>query len=708
MVRRGRRRGDPVRRRHQRGRRGRAARAPGGRPSRRPGASTACWRWIRCRAPRASRAAATGPRLEEQLKTHGLTLRHYPQSFEYSTLRRLDRHPRRRALRHAAHPHRRLRGVGARAHPERRVGEPAAARLGRRSEPGPDADRVRGHPRRDHRGVGARAGGARASSSRRAVLFDGFEQGAEAVRALAQSRPRIPSNCRLLDPGEAALTGAAPDGRALLVLGFEAAERSGRRLDARALELCGDHGGEPRERSGESEGAWRDAFLRAPYLRDALIAGGILAETFETRRSPGTASTRSWRRCGSAPAGARAGRTGDLPHHARLPRRRSAVLHRARAGPPRLRAASSGTRSRRPRRRRSTAAGGTITHHHAVGRDHRPWYDRQRPRPVRRGAARGQGGRSTRTACSTPASLDRTHDQRPATRELRAPTGCCPGLWRLRLPLPWPGVPHVNAFAIAAGGGVVLVDTGLHEPGALRQLERALDQAGLRLEHVRLLVCTHAHSDHYGLAAPIVERVRLRAVDAPQPRAHDQGRAQDPERAFERRYRGGAPERRAGASGLAEAKEARRGQGVGIAEVVLPDRDLLPGVEVDTDLGAWQVYETPGHAPSHVVLHQPERGAADLGRPPPRPRLPLLRLRLLARPRRRVPGEPRRRRGPRRPADPRRPRPAGARPSRAGRRPTARAVAERLDRVRAAMADGPRTPFEIVPGCSWARRCPAR
>jgi alkyldihydroxyacetonephosphate synthase len=27
------------------------------------------------------------------------------------------------------------------------------------------------------------------------------------------------------------------------------------------------------------------------------------------------------------------------------------------------------------------AAGGTITHHHAIGRDHRPWYDRQRPEP---------------------------------------------------------------------------------------------------------------------------------------------------------------------------------------------------------------------------------------------------------------------------------------------------------------------------------------
>src|SRR2546423_15361860 len=78
------------------------------------------------------------------------------------------------------------------------------------------------------------------------------------------------------------------------------------------------------------------------------------------------------------------------------------------------------------------------------------------------------------------------------------------GLWRPRLPLPWPGVPHVNAWAVAAGTGVVLVDAGLDEPGGMRQLEHALDEAGLRLEHVRLLVCTHAHSDHYGLAGPIM------------------------------------------------------------------------------------------------------------------------------------------------------------------------------------------------------------
>ena len=75
-----------------------------------------------------------------------------------------------------------------------------------------------------------------------AVLFDSFESGAEAVRALSQSGLH-PSNCRLLDPGEAALTGAAPGDQALLVLGFESADHELGPWMARALELCADHGG---------------------------------------------------------------------------------------------------------------------------------------------------------------------------------------------------------------------------------------------------------------------------------------------------------------------------------------------------------------------------------------------------------------------------------------------------------------------------------
>jgi glyoxylase-like metal-dependent hydrolase (beta-lactamase superfamily II) len=278
-------------------------------------------------------------------------------------------------------------------------------------------------------------------------------------------------------------------------------------------------------------------------------------------------------------------------------------------------------------------------------------------------------------------------------RELARADRVLPGLWRLRLPLPWPGVPHGNAYAIAAGDGVVLVDTGLHDPGSLRQLELALDQAGLRLELVRLVVCTHAHSDHYGQAAPIMERSGAPLWMHPNHRHMTQA-AEDPKRAFERRYeiarQSGVP-----ADALEAFREAR-GDKFGIAEIVFPDRDLLPGVEVDTDLGTWQVYETPGHAPSHVVLHQAERGlllSGDhlLGRvslyydfgysPDPAGEflssldvVDELDVQLVL---------------------------AGhGRPVREAHAlidANRRAVHERVDRVRTAISGGPRTPYEIVP-----------
>jgi glyoxylase-like metal-dependent hydrolase (beta-lactamase superfamily II) len=192
-----------------------------------------------------------------------------------------------------------------------------------------------------------------------------------------------------------------------------------------------------------------------------------------------------------------------------------------------------------------------------------------------------------------------------AKRQLARADRVLHGLWRLRLPLPWPGVPHVNAWAISAGSGVVLVDTGLAGPGALAQLELALKEAGLRLEHIRLLVCTHAHSDHYGLAGSIVDAAGCELWMHPN-HAHMTAHLDDPERMVERRIevarQSGVPD-----SVIAEAYEARRGQPLGVDRFVEPDRDLLPGVEVDTDLGRWQVYETPGHAPSHVCLHQPDR-----------------------------------------------------------------------------------------------------
>jgi glyoxylase-like metal-dependent hydrolase (beta-lactamase superfamily II) len=189
-------------------------------------------------------------------------------------------------------------------------------------------------------------------------------------------------------------------------------------------------------------------------------------------------------------------------------------------------------------------------------------------------------------------------------RELGRGERVVPGVWRLRLPLPWPGVPHCNAWAVAAGDGIVLFDTGMHEPGSLAHLERALAQVNLSLDNVRLVACTHAHSDHYGQAADIVDRAGCELWMHPN-HEHMTRAAQDPDAALARRLevarQSGVPE-----EPLRAYAEARRGQGFGISRIIKPDRPLLPGVEIDTDLGAWQVYETPGHAPSHVCMFQPE------------------------------------------------------------------------------------------------------
>src|SRR6185436_18732773 len=195
---------------------------------------------------------------------------------------------------------------------------------------------------------------------------------------------------------------------------------------------------------------------------------------------------------------------------------------------------------------------------------------------------------------------DRKRPEAPRTEKV------LPGIWRLRLPLPWPGVPHGNVWAVAADGGIVLFDTGIGGKGRMRQFDLALAQAGFGLEDVRLLVCTHSHTDHYGLAAPIVEGAGCELWMHPA-WEHVRLMADDPAAALEQRLEVG---RQSGVptASLERFRERREeDDDPGIDAIVEPDRDLVPGVEVETDLGVWEVHETPGHAPSHVVLHQPER-----------------------------------------------------------------------------------------------------
>lgn len=193
-------------------------------------------------------------------------------------------------------------------------------------------------------------------------------------------------------------------------------------------------------------------------------------------------------------------------------------------------------------------------------------------------------------------------------RELGRGERVLPGVYRLRLPLPWPGVPHCNAWAVRAGEGFVLFDTGMSQPDSMANLERALAMCGLRLEETRLIVCTHAHSDHCGQAATIAQRVGCQVWMHP---SHElmSAMVEDPAAVMARRLevarQSGVP-----AEPLRRYAEQRAREGAsesGFAGPVEIDRELVNGVTVTTDLGEWVAYETPGHSPSHVCLFQPER-----------------------------------------------------------------------------------------------------
>jgi len=216
------------------------------------------------------------------------------------------------------------------------------------------------------------------------VRFGTFAAGAECVRVLSQSGLH-PSNCRLIDPAEARFTMSGDGSFALLVLGFESGEHPVDALMARALEICAEHGGTLGEQRGTAaSGAWREAFLRAPYVRDIFVAMGVLSETFETAvtwdRFPAMHE-----RVMAAAHGAAEGVSGVAKVSCRFthvypdgPAPYYTVLAPALRGEEveqwaAIKAAVS---------RALIAEGATITHHHAVGRDHRPWYDLQRPDPV--------------------------------------------------------------------------------------------------------------------------------------------------------------------------------------------------------------------------------------------------------------------------------------------------------------------------------------
>ena len=338
-------------------------------------------------------AGALGPQLEAELSKQGLTLRHFPQSFEFSSL---GGWIATRAGGHFATLYTHIDDLVASIETVAPAGELVTRALpGSGAGPSPDrlmlgsegafgvitAATVRVRPRP----------GFKAAAS---ALFKTFAQAVTAARRLVQSDLH-PTNCRVLDEREAALNGVDGQGRAVLLVAFESNDHPLDPWMQRALEIVADAGGvveapvryvtpEGSVKAGPQAGdTWRSAFIDAPYMQTNFVSLGIIVDTFETAcswsdfealhgdivrevrgamKKAGGGAFLSCRFTHVYPDGpapyytfACPARPGDeLAQWADIKTAASEVLHRHRA---------------------------TITHHHAVGRVHRPWYERQVPGP---------------------------------------------------------------------------------------------------------------------------------------------------------------------------------------------------------------------------------------------------------------------------------------------------------------------------------------
>tara|TARA_B110001450_G_scaffold14121_1_gene13282 strand:- start:3657 stop:5345 length:1689 start_codon:yes stop_codon:yes gene_type:complete len=338
-----------------------------------------------------------GPDLEQQLKTQGYTLRHFPQSFRFSTL---GGWIATRAGGHFASVYTHIDDFVE----STRLLTPSGVIASRRlpgSGAGPSADRmVLGSE--GILGIVTEAW-VRLQSLPKwkasvTVRFANFVAGAEAVRLISQSG-LFPSNCRLLDETEVYWNHLAPEPCALLVLGFESADHQVHHWMARALEIVSSQNGqfEPvtyssatdpiKDQTPDSTAqSWRNAFIRMPYYRNRLVGFGIIADTFETAISwdkfdmlyagvkkdmllaimditgqPGLVSCRFTHIYPDGPAPyftffALGDKTGNLTHVLDNWRKLKLIANDLVVG-----------------------LGGTVTHHHAVGRDHRSGYEQQSP-----------------------------------------------------------------------------------------------------------------------------------------------------------------------------------------------------------------------------------------------------------------------------------------------------------------------------------------
>ncbi|WP_354700619.1 hypothetical protein DSM112329_00900 [Paraconexibacter sp. AEG42_29] len=183
------------------------------------------------------------------------------------------------------------------------------------------------------------------------------------------------------------------------------------------------------------------------------------------------------------------------------------------------------------------------------------------------------------------------------------------GIHRLVIPTPF-GVGDVNCYLIE-DDPLTLVDCGPSSAVALLALESELERLGHSLRDVQLLVITHQHIDHMGLAHVFASRGRaeIACLDklAPVLENWEHHGAQDDDDALLLMRRHGVEDHVAVA--LRSVADIVRGWGVSCRV----DRPLVPGRPLELAGRSLEVLHRPGHSPSDILLVDQEHRVAITG-----------------------------------------------------------------------------------------------
>jgi alkyldihydroxyacetonephosphate synthase len=321
-------------------------------------------------------AGLRAPRAEELLAEHGLTLGHFPQSFEHATV---GGFAATRSSGQASAGYGRFDSLVVALTAATPIG---TLRLGAApaSAAGPDLRQLALGSEGAFGVITSVTARVRPRPEARVYegwRFESFHAGAEAVRRLVQDG-EPPTVLRLSDETETALDLGDPGhasgsaGGCLMITGHEGTRRT---VDTRRSETSArlrELGGVP---LGEAPGAaWERGRFAAPYLRDSLLDTGVLVETLETAAF--------WADLERVYDAVRAALQTSLADQGTPPVVLCHVSHVYETGASlyfTVAARQTGdplnqwSRAKAAASDAIVAAGATITHHHAVGRDHLPW-----------------------------------------------------------------------------------------------------------------------------------------------------------------------------------------------------------------------------------------------------------------------------------------------------------------------------------------------